>query len=152
VNSGFLGVKREHRSFLDLWAELITSVESESGSLKAWRSLDRTHRFWSANQDTLNVAAMITEHPVAIYGPNGMDFVPSPGRPMMSHSVDKPKPWQRQYLLDFLRGKPPSRPDRWFWEYASWPLAIFPQGHVKRQQISLRAAAFLARFYHRPSP
>ena len=150
VNSGFLGVKRDHRSFLHLWADLVTSVESESGSLNAWRSLDRTYRFWSANQDTLNVAAMITEHPVAIYGPNGMDFVPSSGRPMMSHSVDKPKPWRKQYLRDFLRGKPPSRPDRWFWEYASGPLANFPQGHVKRQQISLRAAAFLARFYHRP--
>ena len=41
-------------------------MESESGSLKAWRSLDRTHRFWSTNEDALNVAAMITEHPVTI--------------------------------------------------------------------------------------
>jgi hypothetical protein len=29
---------------------------------------------------------------------------------------------------------------------------MFPKGHVKRQQVSVRAAAFLARFYHRPYP
>ena len=54
--------------------------------------------------------------------------------------MDKPKP-SKQYFRDFLRGKPPSRPDQSCWEYASGPLAIFPQGYAKRQQTSLRAAA-----------
>lgn len=149
-NGGFLGVRREFGSFLKLWADLVEAAEPETGSLKSWQKLDRTHRFGCGDQDAMNVAAMITEHPVAIYGPNGMDFVPSAGRPMMSHAVDKPKPWRKQYLREFLRGRAPSRPDRLFWEYASSPIELFPAHHVKRQRTSLRLAAFLARFYHRP--
>lgn len=149
-NSGFVGTQRAHASFLRTWCDLIRAVEPESGSLTGWRRLDRTHRFWSANQDTMNLAAMVTEHPVAIYGPNGMDFVPSAGRPIMSHAVDKPKPWRRSYLRDLLRGRAPSRPDRWFWRYVDGPLPVFTSRHARRQQTCIRLAAFLARFYHRP--
>lgn len=149
-NSGFLGVQRAHASFLRTWCDLIRAVEPESGSLAGWRSLDRTHRFWSANQDTLNLAAMVTPHPVAVYGPNGMDFVPSAGRPIMSHAVDKPKPWRRHYLRDFFRGRPPTRPDRWFWRYVEGPLPVFTHRRARQQQTCIRLAAFLSRFYHRP--
>ncbi|HLP08125.1 MAG TPA: hypothetical protein VK178_08155 [Opitutaceae bacterium] len=148
-NGGFQGVRREHRSFLSDWAELVQAVEPESGSLKGWRSLDRTHRFWSANQDTMNLAAMITPHPVAIYGPNGMDFLPSAGRPMMSHAVDKPKPWKKRYVLEALRGQPPSRPDRWFWEYADGPLPLFPAATVRARRRAIKLGALLGRFYRR---
>ena len=148
-NGGFQGVLRSHRSFLSDWAELVRAVEPESGSLKGWRSLDRTHRFWSANQDTMNLAAMITPHPIAIYGPNGMDFVPSPGRPLMSHAVDKPKPWKKHYLLEAFRGQPPSRPDRQFWEYADGPLPLFPAATVRARRRAIKVAALVARFYRR---
>jgi hypothetical protein len=148
-NGGFQGVQRAHRSFLSTWAELIRAVEPESGSLHQWRSLDRTHRFWSANQDTMNLAAMITPHPVSIYGPNGMDFIPSPGRPLMSHAIDLPKPWQKHFLLSALRGQAPSRPDRRFWEYVDGPIPLFSAGTVRARRSALHLAAFIGRFYRR---
>jgi hypothetical protein len=149
INAGFVGLKTSDLSFLKDWAQLITSAQAESGSLEKWRTLDRTHRFSSTNQDTLNLAAMITAHPLAIYGPDGMDFMPSAGRPMMSHAIGLPKPWQKSYLLSAICGVGPSRADRRFWEYADGPLQLYSPATIRIKRAMIKAAAFVGRFYRR---
>jgi hypothetical protein len=67
----------------------------------------------------------------------------------MSHAVDKPKPWKKRYLFEAFRGQPPSRPDRWFWEYADGPLPLFSAATVRARRRAIKLAAFVARFYRR---
>lgn len=146
-NGGFLGVTRARRDALALWRDIVHAVESETGSLKGWRTKDRTHRFSSANQDGLNVMAMVTPHPVACMGPDAMDFVP--GGEVMAHAVGKRKPWQRCFVREALAGFPPASCDRLFWQHATAPISAFDPATVKRRRFAVACASFIGRFYRR---
>ena len=146
-NGGFLGLRRTQLDSLETWARLIGLVESESGSLLGWRSLDRSHRFMSANQDTLNVLAMTTEHPLSTLGPEGMDF--APGGFTMSHAIGGSKPWQKHYIREALAGRPPTPADRSFWDHAAGPASALSRNTIARAKVSLAIAAAIGRFIRR---
>jgi hypothetical protein len=46
---------------------------------------------------------------------------------VMSHAVNSPKPWERDYIKFALGGKPPSLSDKGFWENCEHPIRLFPE-------------------------
>ena len=147
INSGFIGTRREWRGALDTWSKLTELVEPEAGDLTRWRQLDRSHRFFSANQDTLNVMAMVTEHPVSVVGPDGMDFVP--GGFIMAHAIGGEKPWRKHHIRSALAGFPPSKADLHFWRRVDRPLKIYPAAYARYRRLLLSLASFIGRIIRR---
>ncbi len=72
-------------------------------SLYAWSS--RVMPFHASDQDALNIAAMYSEFPLSILGPQGMGF--TRGDVKMYHTVGQ-KPWRGSFLLRALAATPPT--------------------------------------------
>jgi lipopolysaccharide biosynthesis glycosyltransferase len=112
-NSGFLGWRREHAKFIYDWNDAFSFLAPHSGGMKEFRVKDRTNMVLSANQDSLNVAMMMTDVPVSALGPEAMGF--EHGLKLIHHPLG-PKPWSRNFSKDFLYGKPPRQADIMFWK------------------------------------
>jgi hypothetical protein len=112
-NSGFLGWNKKYSEFIGNWERCFQILSKKSGDMKKFRVQDRTTTVLSANQDSLNVAAMITNVPLSTIGPEAMGF--SYGMNLMAHPIGK-KPWDRQFISDFVLGWPPRASDIEFWE------------------------------------
>ena len=144
-NSGFLGWSRNTASFIDDWVKCFTIHSKRSCDLTQFRVHDRTHTVLSANQDSLNLAAMITEMPVSTIGPEAMGF--RYGLALMSHPIGD-KPWIRSFIKKFISGVPPRMSDVFFWENIVGPeLQPFSASVAKRNVILCKSLRGLARFY-----
>lgn len=111
-NSGFLGWTKDTAQFVTDWEQCFQVLSNKSGDMKKFRVQDRTHTVLSANQDSLNLATMVTDQPVSTVGPEAMGFIF--GMNLMAHPIGK-KPWNRKYILEFFNGWPPRSSDVDFW-------------------------------------
>ena len=144
-NSGFLGWRKETKAFVSDWNAAFAMMEPHSGDMKSFRVFDRTATVLSTNQDSLNLAMMITEQPVTTVGPEAMSF--AYGMRLMYHPIG-PKPWSRRFLREFFSGRPPRESDVMFWRYVNGPvLNPLASATVRRKQIICKALRFGARFY-----
>jgi hypothetical protein len=148
-NSGFLGWTNKNNSFIDDWEKSFKVLAKKSGDMKQFRVHDRTHTVLSANQDSLNLAAMTTDCPLSIIGPEAMGF--HYGLALMSHPTGS-KPWNRKYISEFISGYPPRSSDIDFWDNVNGSeLRPFSDGFVKRRQLLCKLLKGLGRFYQRSS-
>jgi len=147
VNSGFLGVARKNADFATLWTDIYEENRAYFSDTTKFRTEGREHFFMSANQDTLNLAAMATEHPISIIGPNGMGFMP--GFCAMNHPLGPAKPWRRSFIRDALAGNPPRVADKVYWLHADGPVRAFSLRRIKFARLSLHVAAAIGRFIRR---
>ncbi|MCP9234509.1 hypothetical protein [Lewinella sp. JB7] len=144
-NSGFLGWTHETKQFIHDWNDAFAMLAPHSGNMNEFRVFDRTAVVLSTNQDSFNLAAMITAQPIAPIGPEAMGFIY--GMRLMHHPIG-PKPWTRRFVPEFFNGKPPRESDLIFWENVNGSeLRPLPDGKVKSKQQLLRALRFLGRFY-----
>lgn len=145
INSGFLGWAKETAEFVKEWDQCFEVLSRESGDMTKFRVNDRTKMVLSANQDSLNVAAMTTKFPLSIIGPEAMGF--QNGMKLMAHPVGV-KPWKQNYSLTFIKGKPPRYADLVFWQNVNNDeLKPFSKSYVKWKIISIKILRFLGRFY-----
>lgn len=146
-NSGFLGWSREQAQFIDDWNTAFEILAPHSGSMKQFRVQDRTNMVLSTNQDSLNLAMMITGTAVATIGPEAMGF--DHGMRLMHHPLG-PKPWQRNFILDAIKGNPPRESDVVYWRFVNGrelrPVSPLTQ---KRKLAVCKTLRLLARFYKR---
>lgn len=146
-NSGFLGWNRGQRQFINDWVTSFELLAPFSGGMKKFRVQDRTNMVLSTNQDSLNLAMMLTDTPLATVGPEAMGF--DHGMRLMHHPLG-PKPWQRSFLLDAVKGVPPREADVVFWQFVNGeelrPVSAFRQ---KRKIFTCKMLRLLARFYKR---
>lgn len=146
-NSGFLGWSRSTVRFIEDWDECFSLLALISGDMTKFRVNDRTNVVLSANQDSLNLAAMVTKCPISVIGPEAMGF--HYGLPLMAHPLG-PKPWNINFLLDFLKGKPPRYADLLFWEHAnSSVLKPYNNFFVRKKVFIITLFRFLSRFYRK---
>jgi hypothetical protein len=143
-SGGFIGVPIAVRSFLELWRDIIARASHITGSLKHG---DPTSLFHSADQDALNIALMCADVTINATGPEGMDFFP--GGDMLSHAIGSQKPWRGGFVPNALRGYPPSKANKTFFNYAEEPIPIFSAFSLTRLNVTLALAAFIGRFYRR---
>lgn len=144
-NSGFLGWTQETKQFIHDWNKAFSILAPHSGSMNEFRVTNRTAVVLSANQDSLNLAMMITNQPITLVGPEAMGF--KYGMRLMHHPIG-PKPWTRKFFREFLKGKSPREADLAFWNNANGSeLSPFSNSKVKNMQRLCKALRFCSRFY-----
>lgn len=144
-NSGFLGWTADTQGFIDDWNDAFAMMAPHSGDMTKFRVYDRSYPVKTTNQDSLNLALMITDQPYSLLGPEAMGFVP--GLKLMYHPIG-PKPWRRNFFLDFFRGRPPRESDVIYWKNVNGSeLAPFSSLKVKLKVFSSKFFRFTGRFY-----
>lgn len=146
-NGGFVGLDRRQIDFLDTWIHATNRLPEVRNSASSLKYGDRCHPFNSMEQDTLNLATMVSTEPLATLGQEGMGF--TPGMNVMWHAVDNPKPWQRHYVSHLLRtGIRIAPSQRKYWEYANGLLRPWTNSQLAWRRLDLLGATALSRFYH----
>ncbi|PHK98255.1 hypothetical protein CGL56_11160 [Neolewinella marina] len=144
-NSGFLGWTQETKSFIQDWNDAFALLAPHSGNMNEFRVFDRTAVVLSTNQDSLNLAMMITEQPLSLMGPEAMGFIY--GLRLMHHPIG-PKPWTRKFTREFFNGKPPRDSDLIFWQNVNGSeLRPVPDSQVRKMQRLCKALRFGGRYY-----
>lgn len=161
VNTGFVGLSREHRAFLDLWSKVMGWIIDHEGGERGWNHTSVAgggisealgafaHPFSIPDQDALNAALeACPEIPLSIIGQEAMGF--KPGGYIMFHALGPWKPWRRRYLGEALRGRPPATVDKLFWDFLEkGPIYPLPQSVVRRRKRQVRLASVIGRFIRR---
>lgn len=144
-NSGFLGWTKETIQFIKDWNDCSEILMEIAGDLKQFRVNDRTNVVLSANQDSLNMAVMMTEVEVSTIGPEAMGF--NNGLSLMLHPLG-PKPWDINFVMYFFRGISPRYADVEFWKHVnSSELKPFSEFYVRKKVFIIKSCKLLSRFY-----
>lgn len=144
-NSGFLGWSQSTKNFIQDWYECSKIMNNISGDLKQFRVTDRTNVVLSSNQDSLNMATMVTKCKTSIIGPEAMGF--HYGLSLMLHPLGK-KPWDINFMIRFLKGIKPRLGDVSFWEHVnSIYFQPYPIYYVKWKLFFIKTFRFLSRIY-----
>ena len=154
-NAGFIGLKQSQKSMLSIWQQLLETCEAAGGF-----SLSEPHfnvkaqgryvyPYISDDQDALNLALMLTLHPLSTFGPEGMDF----GKPggIMSHAAVSfdTKPWKKQFVRKALGGQAPSLSDKLYVQHAQTPIQLYSQLQQFWKKLGLYCASAIGRFIRR---
>lgn len=146
INSGFCGVTRNNLEFLSLWNSYVDIAINEYGQDETlFATFDRTALFWNIDQDTFNMTAMSSNTSISEYGPEGMDFLN--GGQIMSHATGTPKPWNKKFILNALKGNPPSLADKFYWKNSNNPIKLYNTRFLDLKKKSILIASFMGRFY-----
>jgi hypothetical protein len=149
VNSGFVGLRRPHLDVLTAWSALIEQCEKRMGTeISGIRhGIDTLHPLWATDQHMLNAAMMGTTVPLAIVGPEGMDFFPF--GLWMAHATNREKPWRASYLKQAMTGFAPSLAQRAFWRHVRGPIPVLGANRIAMSTLALKINALISRFYQR---
>lgn len=145
VNGGFIGVARTHMPFLRTWGRVLDWMREEIGTAGNfnWSDKDRTYAFYRNDQDALNMAVEAEATPLSIVGKEGMGF--SGGGYIMFHALGAPKPWRKNFIVEALKGWPPTSADKAFVAHAGAPVAAFSAGAVAWRRFGLLVAGAICR-------
>jgi len=154
-NSGFVGVRRDNTKLIRVWREVMDRLASEGINVKSFKNhngynnIDRSHPFYVADQDALNLAVMIADPPLSVMGTEGMDFTGAGFT--MSHAVDAPKPWQKNRLWATLRhGYPGSHLDHAYLTYSEKPIRLYSPLERAAKWADYYSSRLVGSFFHRP--
>ncbi len=148
INGGFVGVSKANIEFVRIWAEIIElGVKHYKADATKFLSFNRTHPFWSIDQDAINATAMCSQTPISEIGPDGMNFIY--GGWTMSHATGLPKPWDKNFFKSALHGNSPTMADRAYWYNAVTPIKNYSTFNIKRKYLTIKIAGLVGRFYHR---
>lgn len=144
VNSGFVGITREGINLIDKWIELTDRFEELGGSVKM--IFQDGHNSYKGDQDLLNAAITVSPNiNLSLIGKEGMGFQ-QPAY-LMTHTVSKIKPWNKNYLLYLIRhGRKPEYSEKNFFNYSNYPIKLFSKGTYLRKKCNLLIARFLGRY------
>lgn len=148
INAGFVGVSRANWGFIELWKRLLDLMAAETKGLAELGVKDRAYPFHKPDQDALNIAAMYSAEPPSIVGKDGMDF--THGGFLLSHALGTPKPWNKSFITEALRGYPPAQADHYFWQHTTSPIDLFAPSTRSWKKLDLSIACAIGRFYARP--
>jgi hypothetical protein len=145
-NSGFVGVRREHRDFLEAWSKVLKLV-AQDGHVAENVVRNRSLPFATWDQDAMNLAVMLCETVLSTLGQEGMDF--APGGYTMAHAVGRPKPWRKQFFVRALNGIQTSSADKGWLANTKGPIRVLNSGTRFWKGIDLKLGALTSRFVSR---
>ena len=147
LNAGFFGVNKDNIRFLILWEELLDFCEHQGLFDKTlFAQSDNDYGLFKVgDQDLFNLAAMLTDCPLSEFGPEGMDF--TGGGWLMSHATGSPKPWKTNYLVNWIKGRNPTRSSKKYWKYANGIIKPYSKSALNKKEYAQKAAALLGRLY-----
>ena len=156
VNGGFLGVMQTNRIFLEKWKLLIEKIFAQiggpnyagvPGGQKLSNVTGFANCFSQPDQDALNACLEACDVAFSVIGQEAMGL--KPGFAVVPHSIGRRKPWNANYLLDSLCGRPPGLVDKLFWRYVSSPLLVTTKSLATQKRIELSLGSLLSRFIRR---
>ena len=158
VNSGFLGLNKKDRNFLELWKKIQETVAPLLGGLN--RSIFTNEHlalldkvggpfspFVKTDQDALNAALEATDKNISFLGKDGMGF--EGGLILMYHALGCDKPWKWKPYKMLLKGVPPRRVDVEYWNSVASPISIASKNEIFFSKLSLKICTAVGRFYQR---
>jgi hypothetical protein len=149
VNSGCVGIKRQFAEFAEVWALLMEELEREGADMSKIKNWTTGRlEFSRMDQDVLNATIMATDTPIALLGAEAMGWFPGTGE-VMPHALLHKKPWVRNYIFDALRGFPPDRVNRTYWQFVEGPIRPFSEWDLKRKKTALTIAHLIGLFHTR---
>lgn len=149
INSGFCGLLKKNIGFLDDWSNIIKVATVDFGFDVNQFELSqyRGYMFFAQDQDAFNIAAMCSESPISEMGPEAMDFIH--GGFTMSHATGNPKPWKKNFITSGLKGNPPTKAEKEFWNNVEFPINTFNRNTKIYKKIAIKIASILGRFYRK---
>jgi hypothetical protein len=148
VNSGCVGVNRGFAEFPRVWSLLMEELEREGADMQKFKNWAGRLEFARMDQDMLNATIMATDTPIALLGSEAMGLFPWAGEVML-HAMFYQKPWARNYIFDALRGFPPNRSYRSYWEFVDGPIRPFGEWELRRRKMAVAIARFIGLFHTR---
>lgn len=155
ANGGFVGLTRKDKAFLEGWRDIQSEMADDLGGLdKSMFNLPQvdgfkagpSYMFNKSDQDALNAAmAAYCDLQYCFSGRDAMDF--TEGGYTFSHSLGREKPWVKNLLVSAMHGRPPSRTDKVFWDYATSPIPAYSASVANRRKLTVRFCSFIGRFY-----
>jgi hypothetical protein len=146
VNSGCVGICRAYADFASIWCGLMEELERDGADMRKMKNATGKLEFSRMDQDILNAAVMASDAPIGLLGPEAMGMFPWVGD-VMPHAMWGRKPWQRNYIFDAVRGFPPGRVHRAYWEFMDGPIRPFSEIALFRKRVQL-VAGHLIGFLH----
>jgi hypothetical protein len=148
VNSGCVGICRAYADFASVWSGLMEELEREGADMRKQKNTKIKLEFSRMDQDILNATVMATDTPIALLGTEAMGMFPWVGE-VMPHAMWGRKPWQRNYILDALRGFPPHRTHRAYWEFVDGPIRPFNEFALFRKHAQLAVGHLIGQLHSR---
>ena len=145
VNSGFIGIQRRDRIFLERWIDITWKYKEIGGDLTKFEK--SAHRAVKGDQDLLNAAIIISpDFQYSIIGTEGMGFT-QPAY-LMSHAISVEKPWRKNFLMSlFLTGQKPGSAEKDYFRHCRKPISIFNNLTFYLKIINLKLAATIGRIF-----
>lgn len=156
VNGGFVGLLKKDISFLNMWnnlqvfmADAINGLENSIFSNNTYKStilkIEGFQIFDKSDQDALNAAVEAYSGTISYLGKEGMGF--SAGKATMFHALGINKPWNVNFILKSLNGRPPRLVDECYWQYAVYPILAHSKREKIKKLIAIKICKFIGRFY-----
>jgi hypothetical protein len=146
VNGGCVGINRQYMEFAEVWASLMEELERENADMTKMKNWNGKREFARMDQDMLNATIMATDAPIALLGAEAMGWFPATGE-VMPHAMLHNKPWVRSYIYDALRGFPPDRIHRTYWQFVEGPIRPFGEWNLRRRKAEIMIARLIG-FLH----
>jgi len=146
-NGGFIGVRRDGADFLRVWKQLFDCRAADGVDLGRFKLSGFEYPYLYLDQDLMNLALMLTPHPISAVGPEGMDF--APGGYVMSHSAGDTKSWRKNFIWEALNGRAPSRTDKEFIRHTQAPIRIYSTPELALKRAGVLVGSAVGRFYRR---
>jgi hypothetical protein len=155
LNSGLVGVHRQHRRFLETWrdiSELVFELIGGGATTKVEGGAEFSSRgfancFDAPDQDALNAAVEACgEVRYSMHDGSAMGF--RQGDVFVPHAVGGGKPWRRNYLRYMLQGIRPRPADLAFWRNVDGPLPVLAEAQAGKLR-AIAVASAIGRFYRR---
>lgn len=155
INSGLVGVPSDCIEMLRVWKKSLTKMTEVTGSLKAsmlsngkeYLSKGFANCFDGSDQDGLNVAVEASTLPISLVGGEAMGF--KNGWSFVPHATGARKPWERNYLIEALKGIPPRKVDKEYWRCTLGPLRTYSPVWRLFKKLDLLLASVVGRFYRK---
>lgn len=141
VNGGCVGLSRAHIEIVRVWGALMARLHSEGLDMRKIVAPDGMPEYAKMDQDILNAAVMATDVPLSLLGVEAMDIFPSAN--IMTHYMIFSKPWRRRYIVDALKGFPPSRNEWYFWNLVNNPVQSMTPSELRAARRRLKIARLI---------
>jgi len=146
-NSGFIGVSCSHaKQFFAAWSSITEAFAANGGSTKSFLMEERWRAVVS-DQDLLAATLQAWEGPISALGPEGMGF--HGDFKFLCHAVEKPKPWQKCYAIEAIKGNAPSQALKHWLKFSGGPIEFSPKLRRRTSGIDLKLATLISRFWRR---
>ena len=150
VNGGCIGIHRAYAHFASVWSGLMEELEHDGADMRKMKNATGKLEYARMDQDVLNATIMATDVPISLLGPEAMGMFPFVGE-IIPHAMWHKKPWNWNYIIDALRGRPPSRTHRAYWEFVDGPIRPFGEFTLLRKRAQFNTGHLISLLHSRSS-